>query len=89
MTAALLSAHITGMETIASAPDTKNDVNGRLGRAQDHDTDSQALWQLIDDTNDLVANTARTRLGLAKRGTFDTPLPVHIPRIGSDGRILA
>lgn len=90
MTAAPLSAHIRSMDTLTAAADSTagNDVNARLTSAQDPDTDSQALWQLIDDHNDLVANTARQRLGLAQRPTFNAAPPVHIPRIDLNGRIL-
>lgn len=88
MTAAQLSAHMTGMETLASAPAAQTDVNTRLATAQDPSTDSQALWQLIDDHNDLVANTARQRLGLTQRLTFE-PHIVHIPVIDpASGRIV-
>lgn len=78
MTEARPSAHMSGMET--SQPSEVQDephVIERLSRAQNPDADTQDLWQLIDDTNTTVANTARRRLNLVQR-----PLtPVHIPVI--------
>ncbi len=38
------------------------DANSRLSLAQGPDTGSRALWQYIDDSNDLLTNTARARL---------------------------
>lgn len=90
MTAGLPSAHMSTMDTLTAAADSTagTDVNTRLALAQDPDTDNQALWQLIDDHNDLVANTARRRLGLAQRPTFD-PHIVHIPVIDpASGRVI-
>lgn len=81
---------MSSMDTLTAAADSTagTDVNTRLASAQDPDTDSQALWQLIDDHNDLVANTARQRLGLTQRPTFQ-PHIVHIPVIDpASGKIL-
>lgn len=60
-----------------TANPTAPDVNTRLAAAQAPATDSQTLWQLIDDPNDLVANTARDRLNLALRPVH----PAHAVRI--------
>lgn len=81
---------MSSMDTLTAAADSGNaDVSTRLATAQDPDTDNQALWQLIDDHNDLVANTARTRLGLALRSTFEALPPVHIPVIDPvSGRVI-
>lgn len=70
------------METTQTpaAPLLNGDVNARLSLAQDPDTESQALWQLIDDTNDLIANSARGRLRLALRQVHPVHV-VHIPVI--------
>ncbi|MET4144284.1 hypothetical protein [Arthrobacter sp. UYCo732] len=79
------------METLTTGADPAAgpDVNVRLNLAQDPATESQALWQLIDDANDLVANTARTRLGLTRRPTYE-PHVVHIPVIDTvTGRLVA
>ena len=81
---------MSSMDTLTAAaePTAGTDVNARLAFAQDPDTDSQALWQLIDDQNDLVANTARQRLGLTRRPTFE-PHVVHIPVIDpASGRVI-
>lgn len=75
MTDAAASAHMSTMESI-----TAPDVNTRLASAQDPATESQVLWQLIDDPNDLVANTARERLRLALRPIHPVHA-VHIPVI--------
>lgn len=54
--------------TYPTAPATvSGDTIARLSLAQAEDTGSQTLWQLIDDPNITVANTARSRLGLACR----------------------
>lgn len=53
--------------TQPSTPTVAGDTIARLALAQDPDTGSQTLWQLIDDPNTTVANTARDRLGLALR----------------------
>lgn len=90
MTGWLLSAHMSSMDTLTAAADSTagTDVNARLASAQNPDTENQVLWQLIDDSNDLVANTARTRLGLTLRPAFEHH-PVHIPVIDPvSGRIL-
>jgi hypothetical protein len=58
------------MEPQTASP-TAPDITTRLALAQAPETESQALWQLIDDPNDLVANTARGRLR-----------PVEIPMQG-------
>ena len=90
MTAVAASAHMRDMDSLTANPaaPTALDVNARLASAQEPATDSQALWQLIDDRNDLVANTARGRLGLSLRPTFDQLVPVSIPRIDAvTGRI--
>ncbi|QOD05693.1 hypothetical protein [Pseudarthrobacter sp. BIM B-2242] len=57
------------METTypAAAATVSGDTIARLSLAQAEDTDSQTLWQLIDDQNITVANTARSRLGLVFR----------------------
>lgn len=79
MTAGAASAHMRAMEPLTANPTTP-DINTRLAAAQDPAAESQTLWQIIDDPNDLVANTARGRLGLTLR-----PVPpvhaVHIPVI--------
>ena len=76
MTTATPSAHMSGMETL-TAQQITGDIITRLALAQEPTTESQALWQLIDDPNDTVANTARIRLSLALR-----PLaPVHVVNI--------
>lgn len=64
-----LSAHMSSMETThpTAAPTVSGDTVARLALAQAPDTESQTLWQLIDDKNLTVANTARDRLGLAFR----------------------
>ncbi len=82
MTAAAASAHMRAMEhlTVNPAAPAIPDVITRLASAQDRATDSQTLWQLIDDQNDLVANTARGRLNLALRPVFEHHA-VHIPVI--------
>lgn len=67
------------MEPLTANP-TAPDVNTRLAAAQAPAADSQALWQLIDDPNDLVANTARGRLNLALRPVHPAHA-VHIPVI--------
>jgi hypothetical protein len=79
VTAGAVSAHMRGMESLTANPAAlpTPDVNTRLASAQDPSTDSQALWQLIDDHNDLVANTARGRLRLALRPVR----PVHVVHI--------
>lgn len=64
------------MEQQTASP-TAPDITTRLALAQDPAADSQTLWQLIDDPNDLVANTARGRLSLALRPV----LPVHAVHI--------
>lgn len=79
MTVAAASAHMTDMETL-TANQTAPDIITRLASAQDPATDSQALWQLIDDANDAVANIARDRLGLALRPVAPVHV-VHIPVI--------
>ena len=61
-----MSAHIMGMDSITVNTPTR-DINDRLTATQDPSSDSQALWQLIDDPNITVANTARGRLGLRQR----------------------
>ncbi|MBG0738926.1 hypothetical protein IV500_05750 [Paeniglutamicibacter antarcticus] len=68
------SAHMRTMEhlianTTASA---STDVSTGLASAQDPEADSQTLWQLIYDINDVTANTARGRLGLALRPVIST-----------------
>ena len=78
------------METIqsdiANAP--AGDINTRLASAQDPAAESQALWQLIEDPNDAVANIARGRLGLALRPILPVHA-VHIPVIDPvTGRII-
>lgn len=80
MTGGTFSAHMRDMKSLTANPaaQSTSDVNTRLASAQDPATDSQALWQLIDDHNDLVSNTARTRLGLTRRPTFEHQV-VHIP----------
>jgi hypothetical protein len=66
------------METLTpAASQLAGDTIARLALAQDPGTESQTLWQLIDDTHTTVANTARHRLNLALR-----PLePVHVVHI--------
>lgn len=60
------------MTTQPAAPAAvSGDTITRLALAQDPDTESQTLWQLIDDANTTVANTARHRLGLALRPLTD------------------
>jgi hypothetical protein len=77
-----------GMDTLTSsaARQLTGDTIARLVLAQDPDTESQTLWQLIDDANDTVANTARDRLALRPL----TPVHVvHIPVIDPvTGRII-
>ena len=51
----------------AATADVNGDTIARLSLAQAQDTESQTLWQLIDDPNITVANTARHRLGLVFR----------------------
>lgn len=77
MTQATVSAHIQDMETLTAPQQTTGDTITRLALAQDPDAESQTLWQLIDDTSDTVANTARHRLGLALRPVT----PVHVVNI--------
>ena len=56
------------MTTYPAAPAAvSGDTITRLALAQDTHSGSQTLWQLIDDENTTVANTARHRLGLALR----------------------
>lgn len=78
MTLAALSAHMQDMEALTAPQQIIGDTIARLALAQSPDAESQTLWQLIDDTSDTVANTARCRLGLALRPI--TPVhTVHIP----------
>lgn len=71
-----------------TANPTAPDITTRLASVQDPAADSQTLWQLIDDPNDLVANTARTRLRLALRPVFPVH-NVHIPVIDpATGRVV-
>jgi hypothetical protein len=72
------AAHIGSMDTLTpSAHQHPGDIITRLALAQEPGAESQTLWQLIDDANTTVANTARHRLGLALR-----PLtPVHVVHI--------
>jgi hypothetical protein len=60
---------MSGMETSqpSEAPIAAAHVIDRLALAQNPDTETQELWQLIDDPNTTVANTARHRLNLALR----------------------
>lgn len=90
MTAGAPSAHMRAMDSLIAnpAPLPALDVNARLASAQDPATDSQALWQLIDDHNDLVANASRSRLGLTQRPAFEHHV-VHIPVIDpGTGRVI-
>lgn len=75
---------MSGMETTqpSAAPVVAGDIITRLALAQAPDTESQALWQLIDDTNDTVANTARYRLNLALRPLQGLHIPVIDPKTG-------
>lgn len=87
MTAGTVSAHMRDMESLTANP-TAPDINTRLASAQNPAADSQTLWQLIDDPNDLVANTARGRLSLALRPVFPVHV-VHIPVIDpATGRVV-
>ncbi|WP_427007344.1 hypothetical protein [Pseudarthrobacter sp. H2] len=71
-----------------SAAPVVGDANSRLSLAQGPDTGSQALWQLIDDSNDLVANNARGRLQLALRPVHPVGA-VHVPQIDpKTGRVI-
>ena len=63
------------METCTA---TRGDANARLATAQDPQTESQVLWQMIEDPNPLIANTARTRLGLRPTTVPDI---MHVPDI--------
>jgi hypothetical protein len=81
---------MSGMETldIADPVQLQGDVNARLALAHHPETEAQTLWQLIDDPNDLVGNTARKRLNLALRPSAPVHA-VHIPVIDpSTGRII-
>ena len=57
--------------TYPAAATVSGDTIARLSLAQAEDAESQTLWQLIDDPNTTVANTARSRLGLAFRPLMD------------------
>lgn len=71
-----------------TANPTAPDIITRLASAQDPAADSQTLWQLIDDSNDIVANTARGRLSLALRPVLPVHA-VHIPVIDpASGRVV-
>jgi hypothetical protein len=84
MTAARLSAHMSGMETTqpSGAPAAAAHVIERLALAQNPGTETQELWQLIDDPNTTVANTARHRLNLAMRPIEPVHIPVIDPKTG-------
>lgn len=76
------------LETLRELAADERDFMSRLNAAKNPALDSQTLWMLIDDHNDLVANAARERLGLAQR---PRPVPhvVHIPRIDPrTGRVI-
>lgn len=70
-----------GMEPLIEYPPAPRIVSS-LSTAQDPDTDSQALWQLIEDPNDTVANTSRLRLGLTLRPLTPAIIPVIDPATG-------
>lgn len=78
MTAGSPPAHMSGMEALyTNQTNHKGDANSRLAAAHAPESDTRILWQLIDDSNDLVANTARARLNLILR-----PVPVaHVVNI--------
>jgi hypothetical protein len=84
MTAARLSAHMTGMETTqpSDTPIAAGHVIERLALAQNPNTEAQTLWQLIDDRHTTVANTARHRLNLALRPLEAVHIPVIDPATG-------
>jgi hypothetical protein len=84
MTAARLSAHMSGMETTqpSEAPAAAAHVIERLALAKNPGTGTQELWQLIDDPNPTVANTARHRLNLALRPLQAGHIPVIDPKTG-------
>jgi hypothetical protein len=63
-------------------PITAPSVIERLATAQNPDAEAQDLWQLIDDPNDTVANTARHRLNLALRPLQGLHIPVIDPDTG-------
>lgn len=65
-----------------TANQTAPSIITRLASAQDPAADSQTLWQLIDDPNDTVANTARGRLNLALRPVLPVRIPVIDPKTG-------
>lgn len=76
------------LATLRELATDERDFMSRLNAAKNPALDSQTLWMLIDDHNDLVANAARERLGLAQRAR---PIPhaVHIPRIDAKtGRVI-
>lgn len=71
------------METQTSAaPSVTGDIIERLALAQNPETESQTLWQLIDDPHMTVANTARDRLNLALRPVLPVLIPVIDPATG-------
>ena len=76
-----MSAHIPAMET-HTAPVTTGDTISRLALARNPDTEAQTLWQLIDDQDTTVANTARGRLNLALRPVLPVRVPVIDPATG-------
>ncbi len=71
---------MSGMET--PQPSDSAHVIERLSRAQNPDAETQDLWQLIDDPNTTVANTARHRLNLALRPVEPVHIPVIDPKTG-------
>jgi hypothetical protein len=72
---------MSAMEQLTTQP-TTSDIFTRLASVQDPAADSQTLWQLIDDPNDTVANTARNRLNLALRPLQIVHIPVIDPKTG-------
>lgn len=75
---------MTGMEASqpSDTPIAAGHVIDRLALAQNPDTEPQDLWQLIDDPNTTVANTARDRLNLALRRLEGVHIPVIDPKTG-------
>jgi hypothetical protein len=75
---------MSDMETTqpSGTPSVTGHVIERLAVAQAADTEPQQLWQLIDDQNDTVANTARHRLNLALRPLRGIHIPVVDPKTG-------
>ncbi|MDJ0354428.1 hypothetical protein [Pseudarthrobacter sp. PH31-O2] len=55
------------LATLKELAADQDDFMARLNAAKNPALDEQTLWTLIEDTNDMVADAARERLGLIPR----------------------